>query len=88
MIPRGWIIAEPIKDCDDIVVEAYPKTLNWFGVIVLGEYVPVSVATGGDIAIDAESAELVLGARLPRAEQERQGLAELLWTEPEQAVLR
>ena len=77
MIPHGWLGAELVKDDGDVLVTAYRDTENWFGVVFPNESITVPVTSDDDIAIDPNTAELVLGAG--QDQQQRMDLAELLW---------
>lgn len=74
MVPNGWIDAYLVEG-NDVVVEAYAGTLNWFAAVVTKETMNgVRFESAEDVRIDELTRELVLGV-----EEERGDLAELLW---------
>lgn len=79
MIPHGWLGVGPVEEDGDVLVSMYAGTPNWLGVVVPHEDFTVAVTSNDDICIDPNTAELVLGVRLPQDQQQRLDLAELLW---------
>lgn len=77
MVPHGWLDASVADGRGDVIVEAYGRTPNWFGVVVRREQLALPRDVPIQARVDATTGDLVISCS--GLTEVRRDLGTLLW---------